>query len=77
LAGAHQRAEDCDLHPATLRGLLRWWWRTLHAGQVDRSTLRAMEAAVWGNTASGNPVQISLTSIAKNASLFDFRASSV
>jgi CRISPR-associated protein Cmr6 len=58
LAGASQKGEDCDLRPATLRGLLRWWWRTLHAGFVDIPTLRAMEAAVWGDTKSGGAVRI-------------------
>lgn len=58
LAGANQKREDCDLRPATLRGILRWWWRTMHAGCVDVKTLRAMEAAVWGNTSTGSAVQI-------------------
>jgi len=48
LAGGLQRGEDCDLRPATVRGLLRWWWRTLHVGFLDTPTLRAMEEAVWG-----------------------------
>ena len=26
LAGGDQQKADCDLRPATLRGLLRWWW---------------------------------------------------
>jgi len=58
LAGANQQAEDCDLRPATLRGLLRWWWRTMHAGYVDVKTLRALEAAIWGDTDSGGAVRI-------------------
>ena len=58
LAGASQEKDDCDLRPATLRGLLRWWWRTLHAGFVDVPTLRAMEAAVWGDTSTGGAVRI-------------------
>ncbi len=44
LAGAGQEAEDCDLRPATLRGLLRWWWRTMHAGFLDVQTLRRWKA---------------------------------
>jgi CRISPR-associated protein Cmr6 len=60
LAGANQQAEDCDLRPATLRGLLRWWWRTMHAGYVDVKTLRALEAAIWGDTKSGGAVRIVL-----------------
>jgi len=60
LAGASQNKEDCDLRPATLRGLLRWWWRTMHAGFVEVKTLRAMEAAVWGDTNTGGAVRITV-----------------
>lgn len=56
LAGASQDAADCTLRSATLRGLLRWWWRTLHVGFVDVPTLRAMEAAIWGDTSAGGAV---------------------
>lgn len=62
LAGANQQAEDCDLRPATLRGLLRWWWRIMHAGFLDVKTLRAIEAAIWGDTKTGGAVRIELTS---------------
>ncbi len=60
LAGANQSAGDCDLRPATLRGLLRWWWRTMHAGFVDRPTLRRLEAAVWGDTRAGGAVRVTV-----------------
>jgi len=60
LAGPLQSAEDCDLRPATLRGLLRWWWRTMHAAHVDLDTLRALEAAVWGDTNQSGPVRITV-----------------
>ncbi len=63
LAGANQQAEDCDLRPATLRGLLRWWWRTMHAGFLDVKTLRALEAAIWGDTHSGGAVRIVIEKI--------------
>jgi len=58
LAGANQKEEDCDLRSATLRGLLRWWWRTLHAGYVDVQTLRKMESVVWGNTERAGGVKV-------------------
>jgi len=61
LAGSKQEAADCDLRPATLRGLLRWWWRTMHAGYVDFQTLRRLEAVVWGDTNSGGLVAIQVT----------------
>jgi CRISPR-associated protein Cmr6 len=58
LAGAAQERDDCELRSATLRGLLRWWWRTLHAGYVDVRALRDLEAAVWGDTEAGGAVQV-------------------
>lgn len=64
LAGASQTADDCELRPATLRGLLRWWWRTMHVGYVERSTLRRLEAAVWGDTEAGSPVRVVMESVA-------------
>jgi CRISPR-associated protein Cmr6 len=60
LAGANQEEADCDLRPATLRGLLRWWWRTLHAGFVETDTLRRMEAVVWGDTSASGAVSLTL-----------------
>jgi CRISPR-associated protein Cmr6 len=60
LAGADQQAGDCGLRPATLRGLLRWWWRTLHAGFVAQARLREMEAVVWGDTQVGGAVRLRL-----------------
>ncbi|MBF0290829.1 MAG: type III-B CRISPR module RAMP protein Cmr6 [Nitrospinae bacterium] len=61
LAGANQKAEDCDLRPATLRGVLRWWWRTMHAGYLDVATLRKLEAAIWGDTNTGGAVRLEIT----------------
>ncbi len=60
LAGANQDKQDCDLRPATLRGLLRWWWRTMHTGHVDLDTLCKLEAAIWGDSKTGSPVRIQL-----------------
>lgn len=69
LAGPNQRSEDCELRPATLRGLLRWWWRTLHAGFVDVPTLRRMEAAVWGDTGTGGAVRATVEPLSPVAPL--------
>ena len=60
LAGATQKEQDCDLRPATLRGLLRWWWRTMHSEHVDLETLRQLEAVIWGDSDNGSPVRIQL-----------------
>ena len=61
LAGALQKEADCDLRPATLRGLLRWWWRTMHAGSLSCDRLAELETRVWGAADSGSPVSIALT----------------
>ncbi len=60
LAGASQKEADCNLRGATLRGLLRWWWRTMYAEKVDIITLRKLEAAVWGDTKQGSPVRVAV-----------------
>ncbi len=60
LAGASQKKNDCDLRPATLRGLLRWWWRTMHAAHLDRGMLKELETAVWGDAESGSPLGIAV-----------------
>lgn len=53
LAGAEQEAGDCDLRPATLRGLLRWWWRTMHVAHLTINDLRCLETAIWGSAERG------------------------
>lgn len=75
LAGADQTAaESCELRVPTLRGQLRWWWRTLHAAWLDVKTLRELEAAVWGSTEAASPVRLSLMSVgAPSAKLFDHK----
>ena len=58
LAGAMQQADDCDLRPATLRGLLRWWWRTMHAGSLDEKALLRLESLLWGDTKTGSLIHL-------------------
>lgn len=56
-AGADQRSADsCDLRVPTLRGGLRWWWRTLHAGYITVKQLQWLETYLWGSTLAGSPV---------------------
>lgn len=61
LAGALQKEDDCRLRAATLRGMLRWWWRTMHAGHVDGESLAQMEAAIWGSSNRGSAVTVDVT----------------
>lgn len=58
LAGASQTAEDCDLRPATLRGLLRWWWRTMHSSHLSMKSLRELESALWGSAEQGGALSL-------------------
>lgn len=74
LAGASQQQDDCDLRPATLRGLLRWWWRTMHAAHLDRPTLKRLETAVWGDAESGSPVRIAVDLVeGKSPARYDYK----
>jgi len=67
LAGAKQDQADCDLRPASLRGLLRWWWRTMHAAHLNTGDLAALEALIWGDTRRGGAVTLSLRAESGNA----------
>jgi CRISPR-associated protein Cmr6 len=58
LAGALQGKDDCALRPATLRGLLRSWWRTLHAGFLPLARLRDLEGELWGTTVTDGAISL-------------------
>jgi len=73
LAGAEQGESDCRLRGATLRGQLRWWWRTMHAGYVSSEQLAEMESAVWGSSSVGSAVAISLKDKSVKAKLFQYK----
>ncbi len=60
LAGPRQGQKDCELRPATLRGLLRWWWRTLHAGFLEIRELRRLEGVLWGDTSQSGAIRLTL-----------------
>jgi CRISPR-associated protein Cmr6 len=63
LAGALQEADDCTLRAATLRGLLRWWWRTMHAGHLPTRDLLKLERIIWGGTAGSDDGEASVLGI--------------
>lgn len=60
LAGALQTKDDCDLRPATMKGILRWWWRTMHSGFMDVPNLRELEGPLWGDTNQSGAIKISI-----------------
>lgn len=63
LAGATQDGSDCDLRPATLRGMLRWWWRTMHSGFLTHTELLKQESLLFGDTYASGAIQIRLEAI--------------
>lgn len=71
LAGAQQGAADCDLTGTTLRGLLRWWWRSLHADALCARDLKELEGLVWGDTRQGIGVTLRIEP-EKDLGVFDF-----
>jgi CRISPR-associated protein Cmr6 len=60
LAGAERTLEGCELRSASLRGQVRSWWRTLHAGCLSVDDLRSLEAALWGDTNAGGAIRFSI-----------------
>lgn len=58
LAGVRQDKDDCDLRVPTLRGLLRWWWRTMHSGFVSAPELRYMEDLLWGAASKSGAIKV-------------------
>lgn len=74
LAGAEQQRDDCALRPATLRGLLRWWWRTMHAAHLETAELRRLETVVWGDARSGGALAVEIEGdVRATVKLFDFK----
>lgn len=57
-AYAQHGARECDLRPATLRGHLRWWWRTLHAAWMRPAELRHLESLLWGDTQQAGAIRL-------------------
>ena len=61
LGGADwQRQEDTNLRVPSLRGLLRWWWRTLYRSWLNDEELKKLETAVWGNDKNGSQISLQI-----------------
>ncbi len=62
----------CDLRGNSLRGLLRWWWRTLHAGYLTRQQLKALESSIWGSVELASPISLRIERVdVPDPELFD------
>lgn len=62
-AGDQEDPRSCRLRGGTLRGLLRWWWRTMHAGFLSPTQLLQLEREIWGGTAGNEEGQASVVQI--------------
>ena len=57
--GANQsNKDDTTLRAPSLRGMLRWWWRTLYRDLLDESKLQELEDALWGSTAQSGWIRL-------------------
>ena len=70
-AGADRGKHDCDLRSASLRGQLRWWWRTLHAGRMRLEDLKRCEAKIWGDTTRAGMVRVAVKKEKAEVCCFD------
>lgn len=63
-AGALQQKADCRLRSATLRGLLRTWWRMLHTNHLSSKDVGGLEQAIFGSAEQAGALQIQLSPVA-------------
>jgi len=72
---SEDRGQSCTFRGGTLRGLLRYWWRTIYTGILrDPGDLRRLERIVWGGVgefgehgaALSSPVSISVVAKSTN-----------
>lgn len=66
LGGADwQRQEDTNLRVPSLRGMLRWWWKTLYRSFLDDKELKKLETAVWGSDQNGSQISLQIIKASK------------
>lgn len=59
----HDKKEDTLLRSPSLRGMLRWWWRTLYRDIISEADLKKHEEIIWGSTSTGKSlISIKITS---------------
>lgn len=64
--GGAEPAGPSELRAASIRGLLRFWWRALAGGALGSANLRALHKAetdVFGSTESASPIIVRVTGI--------------
>ncbi len=75
---SHANPADTALRVSSLRGLMRYWWRTLYREWLDENTLKALEGALWGSTDGDCHASAITFKIVQEANatahLFDYRS---
>jgi len=76
LGGARQDMEcDTELRIPSLRGMLRWWWRTLYRGVLNEKDLKALESEIWGSTAKTSLIRLHCKPVRAETEMFDYKDS--
>lgn len=67
-------SNDTTLRAPSLRGNLRWWWRTLYRDQLSAETLKQLEDALWGSTSAAGLIGVRTVESKENEIyLFNFK----
>jgi len=73
--GASQYEEtDTTLRVSSLRGMLRWWWRTLYRDKMNEGDLKKLEDSLWGSTNSAGLIRTRVVSeIPPSVDIFQYK----
>ncbi len=75
LGGADwQYQEDTNMRVPSLRGTLRWWWKTLYKCFLDENELKKLETAVWGSDQNGSQISLQIMDVGQQKQMiFDVK----
>ena len=66
IAGADQQSiENEGLRPASLRGLMRWWFRAIMGGMVTLKDMQDLESRIFGSTQVRSRIKITTATDSK------------
>ncbi len=71
----HGKKEDTLLRAPSLRGMLRWWWKTLYRDIISGKEMEKLEDVLWGATSTGKSlISIKIASHQNlNQELFNYK----
>ncbi|WP_372808713.1 type III-B CRISPR module RAMP protein Cmr6 [Pontiella sp.] len=72
---SHQNGADTTLRTPSLRGMLRWWWRTLYRDLLPERYMLDLEKAMWGSTEGSGWIRTRIIAVSEpKTELFNFKA---